>query len=466
MLRLLITIFFVSAGVFIYSYFRELNPGTIVIHTSSSAEFELSPVTLVLISMAAGAVFVTFVVGLQQTAHVIVNWHSNRLVRRKEKVDALHRDGTHAFMSKRTMEAITLFEKALAIDPNRADSLLWLGNIYRSEQNFSEAIRLHQHAHRVDDRNIEILLELGKDLESAKRYEEALESFQKILKIEPDNLTALIRKRDLNIRLEKWSEALEIQHRLLKAHLPNPEKQAEGALLVGCMYEVGRQLLERGHPDKARRYFRGAIKKDRGFLPAYIGLGEILIHEGKTKEAVEIFKKVYARTRSVVILHRLEELFLDQGEPSEIIRVYQEALQQDPQNPVLQFYLGKLYYRLEMVDEAFDTLSTIEGPQDHLLDYHKIMANLFLRKQQFEQAIVELKKALGFRKRVVVPYICTQCRQESAEWSGRCRGCARWNTLTALPWLETAQPEAGSEGGPPPVRAIPYQGIASPFETV
>lgn len=466
MLRLLITIFFVSAGVFIYSYFRELNPGTVLIHTSSSAEFELSPVTLVLISMAIGAVFVTFVVGLQQTAHAIINWRSNRLVRRKEKVDTLHRDGTHAFMSKRTMEAITLFEKALAIDPNRADSLLWLGNIYRAEQNFPEAIRLHQHAHRVDERNIEVLLELSKDLEGAKRYEEALQSFQKILKLEPDNLTALIRKRDLNIRLERWNEALEIQHRLLKAHLPNQEKEAENALLIGYMYEVGRQLLERGHPDKARRYFRGAIKKDRSFLPAYIGLGEILIHEGKTKEAVEILKKVYTRTRSVIILHRLEELFLDQGEPGEIIRVYQDALQQDPQNPVLQFYLGKLYYRLEMIDEAFDILSTIEGPQDHLLDYHKIMANLFLRKQQFEQAIIELKKALSFKKRVVVPYICTQCQQESVEWSGRCRRCARWNTLTALPWLEATQPADGSGETAASVRAIPYQGIASPFETV
>lgn len=466
MFRLLITIFLVSASVFLYSYFRELNPGTVTVRTSSAVEFELSPVTLVLISMAIGAVIVTFIVGLQQTAHVILNWRSNRLVRRKEKVDALHRDGTHAFMSKRTMEAINLFEKALAIDPNRVDSLLWLGNIYRSEQNFSEAVRLHQHAHRVADRDIEVLLELSKDLEGAKRYEEALQTLQKILKIEPDNLTALIRKRDLNIRLEKWSEALEIQHRLLKANLSDPEKQTEAALLVGCMYEVGRQLLERGHSDKARRYFRGAIKKDRSFLPAYIGLGEILIHEGKTKDAAEILKKVYTRTRSVIILHRLEELFLDQGEPSEIIRVYQEALQQDPQNPVLQFYLGKLYYRLEMVDEAFDVLSTIEGPQDHLLDYHKVMANLFLRKQHFEQAIIELKKALSFKKRVVVPYICTQCQQESLEWSGRCRRCLRWNTLTALPWLEASPGTASTDGGPPSVRAVPYQGIASPFETV
>lgn len=466
MFKLLITIFVISAGVFIYSYFRELNPGMVVVHTGPGAEFELSPVTLVLISMACGAVLATFVVGLQQTTHLILNWRSNRLVRRKEKVDTLHRDGTHAFMSKRTIEAITLLEKALAIDPNRVDSLLWLGNIHRSEHNFPEAVRLHQHAQRVDDRNIEVLLELGKDLEEAKRYEEALQTLQKILTIEPDNLTALIRKRNLNIRMERWSDALEIQHRLIKANLPVPEKQAEEALLVGCMYEVGRQLLERGHPDKARRYFRGAIKKDRSFLPAYIGMGEILLHEGKTKDAVEILKKVYSRTRSVIILHRLEELFLDQGEPSEIIRVYQEALQQDPQNPVLQFYLGKLYYRLEMVDEAFDQLSTIEGPQDHLLDYHKIMANLHLRKQQFEEAIVELKKALSFKKRVVVPYICTQCRQESVEWSGRCRRCAKWNTLTALPWLEAGQTAAGSSGEPSSVPSVPYQGIASPFETV
>ena len=52
-------------------------------------------------------------------------------------------------------------------------------------------------------------------------------------------------------------------------------------------------------------------------------------------------------------------------------------------NPALQFYLGKLYYRLEMVDEAFDILSTVEGIQDQLVDYHKIMANLYLAQAAY-----------------------------------------------------------------------------------
>ena len=266
MFRLLVTIFLICTGTFIYSYFRELNPGTVTIRTSPTSIFELNTVSLVLLAMAVGAIVVAITVSAHQTSHVILNWRTNRLVRRKEKVDALHRDGTHAFMSKRFVEAVSLFERALVIDPNRTDSLLWLGNIYRSENNFAEAIRLHQQAHRIEERNVEVLLELAKDLESAKRYEEALQALQNILQIEPENLTALIRKRDLYIRLEKWSDALEIQHRLVKANLPDPEKRAESDLLIGCMYEVGRQLLERGHPDKARRYFRGAIKKDRTFL--------------------------------------------------------------------------------------------------------------------------------------------------------------------------------------------------------
>ena len=123
MLRLLTTIFLISVGIFVYSYFRELNPGTITVHTGPSTQFELSAVTLVVFSMAVGAVLVALAVGMRQTVHVIGNWRSTRLQRRKEKVDALHREGTHAFMSKRTSDAVGLFEKALSIDPNRVDSL-------------------------------------------------------------------------------------------------------------------------------------------------------------------------------------------------------------------------------------------------------------------------------------------------------------------------------------------------------
>jgi lipopolysaccharide biosynthesis regulator YciM len=466
MFRLILTVFFVIIASVLYEHFRELNPGTVMLRWSSTSGYELRVASLVLLSMALGAALVTTIVGIRETVLAIVNWRSGRLRQREEKVAALHREGTLAFLSQRTADAITLFQKALALDPNHVDTLLWLGNIYRIEKNFSEAIRLHRKARSIDEGNIDVLLALAKDLEGAKRFEEALQVLRDVLKLDSANLAALIGKRDLYIRLEAWSEALEVQHRLLKAHLSEADHQKEHSMLVGLTYEVGRQLLERGQPDKARHYFRTAIKRDKQFLPAYIGLAEVLIQEGKARSAAELLEKVYIKTGNMILLHRLEELYLDMGEPDEIIRLYQQALQRDPHNPVLKFYLGKLYYRLEMVEDAYEVLSNLEGPPDQMADYHKIMANLSLRKQNMDLAVEELKKALGFTKRVIVPYRCTSCHAESEEWTGRCGQCGAWNTLAAQPWADTTRAVASLEERQPAVRSAAYHGYGAPFETV
>ena len=118
--RLLTTIFLISAGHLPLQLFPRAQPWHRHRPHRPVKQFELSPVTLVVFSMAVGAVLVALAVGMRQTAHVIGNWRSTRLQRRKEKIDALHREGTHAFMSKRTIDAVGLFEKALSIDPNQS----------------------------------------------------------------------------------------------------------------------------------------------------------------------------------------------------------------------------------------------------------------------------------------------------------------------------------------------------------
>ena len=87
MLRLLLTLFLVIVASLVYGYIRELNPGTIAIHLSPTGVYELSPVSLMLISMATGALIVILTVGVRETRHLILTWRSSRLVRRKEKVD-------------------------------------------------------------------------------------------------------------------------------------------------------------------------------------------------------------------------------------------------------------------------------------------------------------------------------------------------------------------------------------------
>src|SRR5206468_9263046 len=96
----------------LYGCFQELHPGSVSLRTGPSTAFDLSPVSLVLVSMALGALIVALLVGARETRHMVLSWRSARLRRREEKVEALYREGIHAFLSKRTSEAMELFQKA------------------------------------------------------------------------------------------------------------------------------------------------------------------------------------------------------------------------------------------------------------------------------------------------------------------------------------------------------------------
>jgi tetratricopeptide (TPR) repeat protein len=253
--------------------------------------------------------------------------------------------------------------------------------------------------------------------------------YKKILSADASNLTALIRMRDLYQRLNNWEELYETQRRLLANPLTPSEQEVEHRKLSGFKYEFGRSLLEAGNYERARKIFRGVIKLDKDFIPAYLGLGEVYLEEGKTKEAAGLWEKAYKMTSSSLLLHRLEDLFLKQGEPGKAIEIYTQAVNWKPQDIALKFFLGKLYYRLEMVDESFNILSSVDWGDKDYPEVHKLLGNIFLRRGSLGLAASEFKKALGFKKQIIIAYVCSNCDLRTPDWSGRCPNCGKWNTF-------------------------------------
>ena len=297
-----------------------------------------------------------------------------------------------------------------------------LGNIFRKEKHYNEAIRLHRKARQREEGNLEILFTLAKDLQDAKQHEDAIQALEEVLKIDATNPTALYRIRDIHIRAGKWIEAHSVQERLLKAGLPDRDVRTETQVMTGLKYEVGRSHLERGDRDQARRFFKEAIKLDKGFLPARIGFGETLIHEGKLHQAAESWEKSYIKTGNPVFLQRLEDLYLKLGEPGEMIRIYQDALVRTRMDSALKLALGRLYYRLEMIDDAFELLSTLEGLFDPTGAIHKMMASLHIRKGNTEAALLEIQEGLSTSRPGCMAFQCMGCLYQTQEWSGRCPG--------------------------------------------
>ncbi|MBI3810548.1 MAG: tetratricopeptide repeat protein [Nitrospirae bacterium] len=464
-MRFFIWVLTLIAAIIAAVQFSALNPDPVTLKLSPQSSTQVTPIYLVLACIAAGALAVVMLVGVREIRAHILNWRSTQRRKREEKLQSYYTNGVLASLSRRTNEAISQLQKVLALDPTHTRALLSLGNIFRKEKHYNEAIRLHRKARLLEEGNMEILLSLARDLEDAKRSDEAIQALEDVLKLDGTNPTALYRIRDIHTRNEKWKDAHAVQERLLKAGLPEADIRAENQVLAGLKYELGRQYMERGDREQARRYYKDAIKLDKGFLPARIGFGETLIREGKLRQAAESWEKSYVKTGNPIFLQRLEDLYLEMGEPGEMLRIYQQALARRNNDPSLKLALGKLYYRLEMIDDAFDLLSTMEGIQDPTGDLPQIMASLYIRKGDTETALMEMQEVISRSRAGVTPLACNACHYETREWNGRCPACGRWNTLAVtVPTVGTGSlPREGAHESRQP---RPYPAVTSPFEIV
>jgi tetratricopeptide (TPR) repeat protein len=408
---------------------HEFNPGTISVNLLPTRSYEISKSTFFLVSLSIGAGIILLFYVLRDVKRFLRGLRVQREQKRRLKIQELYTKALNSMLAKRNFEASSFFQKVLAIDPNHVDTLLRMGICKLREKNPQEAILVHQKALGLDPDNQEVLFSLAADYEETKRFDEALTMYKQILSRDPFNLTALIRMRDLYQRLGHWEELYETQRKLVANPLMPSEQEVEHRRLVGFKYELGRSLLEAGDLERAKKTFRGAIKLDKDFVPAYLGLGEVYLEEGKISNAAELWEKSYKMTSSTLLLLRLEDLYLKQGEPGRAIEIYTQAVNWKPQDNRLKFFLGKLYYRLEMVDEAFDILSTVDWGDKDFPDVHKLLGNIYLRRGSLGLAASEFKKALGFRKQIIIPYTCSNCDLRTTDWSGRCPNCGKWNTF-------------------------------------
>ncbi len=428
MIRYVMTILVLSALIAVV-VFVEINPGMITVNLTLTRTRTISTSSFFLFSLAAGAGLVFLLYLTRDVRRFLRSLSVQREARKRNKIQDLYAKGLNALLAKRNPEAATFFQRILNIDPNHVDTLLRMGITQLRQKNVQEAIRTHLKAWNLDRHNQEVMFSLAADYEEAKRYDDAMKMYETIIERDPSNITALTRLRDLYHRLNNWVQLNETQQRLVGNPLSVQEQEVEHRKFIGFKYELGRSLLEKGDLEQARKVFRGVIKLDKDFIPAYLGLGEVYLEEGKAKDAAELWEKSYKTTSSIVLLLRLEDLWLRQGEPGKAIELYKQAVTWRPQDISVKFFMGKLYYRLEMIDEAFDVLTSVYWGDRELPDVHKLLGNIYLRRGSLGIAASEFKRALGFKKQVIVPYTCTNCEHKTADWSGRCPNCGKWNTF-------------------------------------
>ena len=266
----------------------------------------------------------------------------------------------------------------------------------------------------------------------AGRRDEARTLYRHVLQRWEANTAALRALRDLAVEARAWDEAVLIQRRLI-AVAPPHDRAAESEWLAVGHYELGRLELARGDATAAVAQFKAAVRADRDFVPAVVALGDAHEAAGDQREAVKTWERAAEAQPALPLLARLERVYRLEGRPSRMIALYRDAAARAPDDLALAAALGRVYFELEMLDEAADHFEKLEVRAPDLPVVHAFLGAVFERRGETREALEEYRRALRLGHAFEWPHECAVCGAKAATWQDRCASCLRWNSLRASP---------------------------------
>jgi tetratricopeptide (TPR) repeat protein len=206
-------------------------------------------------------------------------------------------------------------------------------------------------------------------------------------------------------------------------------RPADAGRLATIHYELGRLEAERGRSAAAVAHFKGALRADRGFVPAAVELGDAQERAGDLREAVRTWERAADVQPALPLLSRLERVHRNEGRPRRMIALYRAACERAPDNFAIAVGLGRVYFELEMLDEAADQFEKVEVRAPDMPIVHAFLAAVFERRGETREAFEEYRRALRLASGFDWPHACAACGTVGPIWQERCPRCLRLNAL-------------------------------------
>jgi len=224
----------------------------------------------------------------------------------------------------RVNEAITQYQKALQIKPDKEEACNNLGNALLQKGNVDEAITHYQKVLQINPEFAEAHYNLGNALLQKGSVDEAIAHFQKALQINPDyadahnNLGyALLQKGSVDEAIAHFQKALQINPDYADAH-----------------NNLGNILLEKGSVNEAIVHFQKVLEIKPDYLEVQINLAWVLATSPQASlrngnKAVELAQRANQLTggENPVILHTLAAAYAEVGRFSDAMRSAQKAIE-------------------------------------------------------------------------------------------------------------------------------------------
>jgi predicted O-linked N-acetylglucosamine transferase (SPINDLY family) len=221
----------------------------------------------------------------------------------------------------RLAEAESVYQRILAVLPDRDDAMHALGMVVGRVGRIDQAVELLRRSIAAAPDNAAYYCNLGSVLQNAGRLDEAMGCYQRAVELKSDlaeahsNMGSLwMVRRQPDLAVVCFQRALALKPDLTEAHR-----------------NLGNAWYDKGETDKAIASYKRALALDPNLAEIQVNLGVAWRDKEELEKAGECFQKALAiNPRMAQAQVNLGIVWADQGQIDEAIACYRRALEFDP----------------------------------------------------------------------------------------------------------------------------------------
>ncbi len=328
-----------------------------------------------------------------------------------------------------------------------------LNHLYAND--YEDALTDILKAYKKSGNNYDVLMTMGVIQKRLGRFDDSADSFRKafsrkatvqaflkLLDVLPETGTETDHRELLKLVQRIRKESRNTAYRALLDYL----KQSGDWVRSVKVYWKGRKEDSELFPEEEGAEIRYELGKTResehilkeliadfpDFTPAYVRYGQLLRSRNKIDEMLTVLKQGFSRTHIVVFLQMIEDVLLEKGDPEMAVEELGQIVLNESHHVLARFYLGKLYYRLEMLEKAREVFEQLEGEVAYIPALTYYLARIYHRKGEYHTAIHYLEQLVDQAHLLDFRFHCNACGVPLNEWSERCPECGTINSVRMI----------------------------------
>lgn len=396
--------------------------------------------SVILITFLLGFLLNVLYTGIMEVVRLVRGLNDSADTRLVKRISERMQDARDLVAHGLPREAKEILETILEQRKEHIPARMLMGEILIKTGSPEEAVKLYQTLCEDEPDQVEARYQLAEALMAIRNTEASAAVLQKLAGDHPKKaLRAWRRLRALHLDAQRWEEASEA-HKKLLAHFAGEMTQAEKAQGAALAYQVGMGKVERDQFKEAAQVFQQVIKDEPDFVPAYLSLGRCMILQDQEAQGLEIWLEGFRKTGEGTFLQEIEDYFIQLGRPEDGLALMRRVAATSRHATTAKFFLGKMLYRLEILDEALDLFQEVRSQVVYSPILFFFMAKIHSRRARLDAALNEYRQLLRNLGVLKLRFECAVCAHKTQDYGDRCENCGSWNSSHFL-FKESDLPE-------------------------